>query len=73
MRRNQNGQPELLDEEQNGQEEEEQEESQSQQIYHSGSVTPEGGRHKIHGLTIIGQVEGHYIPTGCRSFGRQSR
>lgn len=61
MRRNQNGQPELLDEEQNGQEEEEQEESQSQQIYHSGSVTPEGGRHKIHCLTIIGQVEGHYI------------
>ena len=42
-------------------EEEEQEESQSQQIYHSGSVTPEGGRHKIHCLTIIGQVEGHYI------------
>ena len=38
-----------------------QEESQSQQIYHSGSVTPEGGRHKIHCLTIIGQVEGHYI------------
>ena len=61
MRRNQNGQPELLDEEQNGQEEEEQEESQSQQIYHSGSVTPEGGRHKIHCRTIIGQVEGHYI------------
>jgi len=61
MRRNQNGQPELLDEEQNGQEEEEQGESQSQQIYHSGSVTPEGGRHKIHCLTIIGQVEGHYI------------
>ena len=29
MRRNQNGQPELLDEEQNGQEEEEQEEKTS--------------------------------------------
>ncbi len=38
-----------------------QEERQSEQIYHSGSVTPEGGRHKIHCLTIIGQVEGHYI------------
>ena len=41
--------------------EREREENQSDQIYHSGSVTPEGGRHKIHCLTIIGQVEGHYI------------
>ena len=41
--------------------EREKEENQSEQIYHSGSVTPEGGRHKIHCLTIIGQVEGHYI------------
>ena len=41
--------------------EREKEENQSDQIYHSGSVTPEGGRHKIHCLTIIGQVEGHYI------------
>ena len=34
---------------------------QQEQIYQTGSVTPEGGRHKIHCLTIIGQVEGHYI------------
>ncbi|WP_274953594.1 ClpP family protease [Angelakisella massiliensis] len=34
---------------------------QQEQIYQAGSVTPEGGRHKIHCLTIIGQVEGHYI------------
>lgn len=53
---------EYLDEEDEGQEErDDREETQSQQIYHSGSVTPEGGRHKIHCLTIIGQVEGHYI------------
>lgn len=32
-----------------------------EQIYHSGSVTSDGGKHKIHCLTIIGQVEGHYI------------
>ena len=37
------------------------EERRSEEIYHSGSVTTEGGRHKIHCLTIIGQIEGHYI------------
>ncbi len=36
-------------------------ERRAEEIYHSGSVTTEGGRHKIHCLTIIGQVEGHYI------------
>lgn len=64
MRKEDLRQTEYLDEEDEGQEErddrENQEESESQQIYHSGSVTPEGGRHKIHCLTIIGQVEGHY-------------
>lgn len=30
------------------------------EIYHSGSVTA-NGRHMIHCLTIIGQVEGHFI------------
>ena len=58
-------QTEYLDEEQNDGDEEEgqqgQGENRSDQIYYSGSVTPEGGRHKIHCLTIIGQVEGHYI------------
>ncbi|MGI5896427.1 MAG: ClpP family protease [Oscillospiraceae bacterium] len=35
-------------------------ESVADQIYHSGSVTA-NGRHLIHCLTIIGQVEGHFI------------
>ena len=39
----------------------EEQERRSEEVYHSGSVTTEGGRHKIHCLTIIGQVEGHYI------------
>lgn len=30
------------------------------QIEQSGSVTPMEGRHAIHCLTIIGQIEGHY-------------
>lgn len=41
--------------------EDEDESDQQEQIYHSGSVTSDGGKHKIHCLTIIGQVEGHYI------------
>lgn len=61
MRNNIQSQTEYLDGNDDDQEDEDREESQSQQIYHSGSVTPEGGRHKIHCLTIIGQVEGHYI------------
>ena len=27
----------------------------------SGSVTTDNGRHTIHCLTIIGQIEGHYV------------
>lgn len=42
-------------------EETEEKERQAEEVYHSGSVTTEGGRHKIHCLTIIGQIEGHYI------------
>ncbi|MBR5559558.1 MAG: ATP-dependent Clp protease proteolytic subunit [Oscillospiraceae bacterium] len=33
----------------------------TEQIIETGSVTPEGGKHIIHCLTIVGQVEGHYI------------
>ena len=44
----------------NENEDEEQAEQRSDQIYHSGSVTSDGGKYKIHCLTIIGQVEGHY-------------
>ena len=65
MRRSQESQPEDRDEDQDSSEEENDSQSQREedrdQIYYSGSVTPEGGRHKIHCLTIIGQVEGHYI------------
>ena len=39
-----------------------QQEEQQRQIMQSGSVTTEThGKHVIHCLTIIGQVEGHYI------------
>ena len=36
-------------------------EEQDQQIVKTGLVTPAGGKYAIHCLTIIGQVEGHYI------------
>ena len=32
----------------------------TQQIIETGSVTPEGGKHIIHCLTVVGQIEGHY-------------
>ena len=41
-------------------EQEEEQESQLKSIESTGSVTTEG-RHQVHCLTIIGQVEGHYI------------
>lgn len=34
---------------------------QLEQIEKIGAVTPAKGRHQIHCLTIVGQVEGHYI------------
>lgn len=34
--------------------------AQTQQIIDMGSVTPTKGKHVIHCLTIIGQIEGHY-------------
>lgn len=42
-------------------EEQSEAEEQSEQIYQSGSITTGKGLHKIHCLTIIGQIEGHYI------------
>lgn len=33
---------------------------QLEQIEQSGSITPMSGKHAIHCLTIIGQIEGHY-------------
>ncbi|MDR3552281.1 MAG: ATP-dependent Clp protease proteolytic subunit [Clostridia bacterium] len=41
--------------------ENEEQESQTEQILETGSVTMAKGRHLIHCLTIIGQVEGHFI------------
>ncbi len=34
---------------------------QTEQIEKTGSVTSAGGEHVIHCLTIVGQIEGHYI------------
>lgn len=44
-----------------GQEASEQQEKQQELIEQSGSVTPMNGKHPIHCLTIIGQVEGHFV------------
>ena len=52
------------DEEESGDQERdmaEKQNSQAQQIVETGAVTPTGGKHVIHCLTIVGQVEGHYI------------
>ncbi len=38
--------------------------AERQQIVESGSVTVENGGHRIHCLTIIGQIEGHYALSG---------
>lgn len=37
------------------------EESKGQSIFETGSITVENNGHFIHCLTIIGQIEGHYI------------
>lgn len=34
---------------------------QAEQIAETGSITPTKGKHVIHCLTIVGQIEGHYI------------
>lgn len=36
-------------------------EEQTSQIIQSGSVTMTAAKHVIHCLTIVGQIEGHYI------------
>ena len=33
---------------------------QAEHIEQTGSITPMSGKHAIHCLTIIGQIEGHY-------------
>ena len=42
------------------QEEQSSQKELTEQILETGSVTPEGGKHIIHCLTIVGQIEGHY-------------
>lgn len=53
------------DEDPREEEEEEQEpaltKEQTEQIIETGSLTHMGGKHAIHCLTVVGQVEGHYI------------
>lgn len=49
---------EQVDEEQSITEEQS---AQTDQIIETGSITPAKGKHVIHCLTIIGQIEGHYI------------
>ena len=50
------------DEEENRQEAADtQQQAQMQQIIETGTVTPAKGKHVIHCLTIVGQIEGHYI------------
>lgn len=49
------------DHEDNDAEMAEKQNGQTQQIIETGAVTPTGGKHVIHCLTIVGQVEGHYI------------
>ena len=41
--------------------EQEQDSKRIEEIEKLGSVTSKGGKHVIHCLTIIGQIEGHYI------------
>lgn len=39
-----------------------------EQIRESGTVTPEGGKHTIHCMTVIGQIEGHgVLPSDTKS------
>ena len=42
------------------QEEQSSQKELTEQIIETGSVTPEGGKHIIHCLTVVGQIEGHY-------------
>ena len=64
--------------EENREEETEITSGQQKQIIDSGSVTTKNNGHTIHCLTIIGQIEGHYIlpsqnkTTKCRSGGGSS-
>ena len=35
-----------------------------QMVEDTGSVTTDNGRHRIHCMTIVGQIEGHYALPG---------
>lgn len=45
----------------NAQETAQEEKEQTEQIIETGGITSKKGKHCIHCLTIIGQIEGHYI------------
>lgn len=47
-------------EEKNQNQMDERQDQQLEQIQQSGSITPMNGKHPIHCLTIIGQIEGHF-------------
>ncbi len=49
------------EEEVDGNEMVDQQNAETQQIIETGAVTPTKGKYVIHCLTIVGQVEGHYI------------
>lgn len=48
-------------EEESGDDIGEEQQNQQQQIIETGAVTPTKGKYVIHCLTIVGQIEGHYI------------
>lgn len=50
----------IPDEEEQPKEPQEEQSALTEQIIQTGSVTPEGGKHIIHCLTVVGQIEGHY-------------
>ena len=50
----------ILPQSDDAQEEQSSQKELTEQIIETGSVTPEGGKHIIHCLTVVGQIEGHY-------------
>jgi ATP-dependent protease ClpP protease subunit len=60
MRQNSENAPDERDRD-DQQEVNDQQDEQNEQIVESGSITPIEGKHAIHCLTIVGQIEGHYI------------
>ena len=51
----------IADEDESADDISEEQQNQQEQIIETGAVTPTKGKHVIHCLTVVGQVEGHYI------------